>query len=173
MWLKILGSAMVIAAGAGIGFTLAGRLGERPRQIRQLISSLTALGAYISYVSLPLSEALARAAAGVGGPVGEFFRRVAAVLAHRGWLSPREAVAEVLAELGPHLAWRRPEQEILLLLSANLGLSGRDEQQKYLALVIDQLAVIEQEALRHRDQNARMYRYLGVCGGLAAAILLV
>lgn len=173
MWLKIAGSVLVVAAGAGIGFSLAGRCSERPRQLRQAVSCLSALASYIGYASLPLGEALVRAAGGVAGPAGDFFRRTAAVLAERGWQTPAQAMEEALAAAGPTLAWQRPEREIMLLLGANLGATNREEQQKYLALVTDQLRRLEQEATRLRDQNARMYRYLGVCGGLAVAILLV
>ncbi len=173
MWVKLLGSAMVIAAGTGLGFGLAQRYSERPRQIGQLIGCLTALGSYVNYAALPLAEALARAAGGLNGPVGDFLRRAAANLADRGWLSPREALEEALADGKRQLAWERPERETLLLFGANLGATGREEQQKYLAMVLEELRRIEHEALRLRDQNAKMCRYLGVCGGLATAILLV
>lgn len=173
MWLKLAGSILVVAAGTGIGFSLAGRYNERPRQLCQAVSCLTALAAYIGYASMPLGEALGRAAGGVAGPVGDFFRRTAAALTTRGWLTPAEAMAEVMADVGPALAWQRPEREILLLLGANLGATSREEQQKYLSLVTDQLRRLEQESLSLRDQNVKMFRYLGVCGGLAVAILLV
>ncbi len=171
--MKLLGSAMVVAAGTGLGFSLAQRYSERPRQLGQLIGCLTALGSYVNYAALPLAEALARAAGGLDSPVGDFLRRTAGNLADRGWLSPREALEEAMDANGRTLAWERPERETLLLLGANLGATGREEQQKYLALVLEELRRIEREALMLRDQNVKLYRYLGVCGGLAAAILLV
>jgi stage III sporulation protein AB len=173
MWLKLVGSVLIVLAGAGLGFGLAARCSERPRQISQLIAGLTALASYVSYATMPLAEALARAAGGLSGPVGAFLRQTAAILADRGLLSPREALEEALAAGGRRLAWERAEREVILQLGSNLGATGRDEQQKYLALVIDQLRRIEQEALRLRDQNAKMYRYLGICGGLAVAIILI
>ncbi|MDT8901059.1 stage III sporulation protein AB [Anaeroselena agilis] len=173
MWVKLLGSAMVIVAGTGIGFAAAWRYSERPRQIGHLISCLTALSSYVNYAALPLAEALSRAAGGLNSPVGDFLRRTAANMAARNWLSPREALEEALAEEGRRLAWERPERETLLLFGANLGATGREEQQKYLAMVLEELRRIEHEALRSRDQNVKMYRYLGICGGLATAILLV
>jgi stage III sporulation protein AB len=173
MWVKMLGSAMVIGAGAGLGFGLARRYSERPRQLGQLIGCLTALGSYVSYAALPLAEALARSAGGLKSPVGDFLRQVAANLAGRNCLSPREAVETALSAMNGELAWERPERETLLLLGANLGATGREEQQKYLAMVLEELRRIENDALRIRDQNVKMYRYLGVCGGLAITILLV
>ncbi len=173
MWLKIVGCALVVLAGAGLGFSMAARCSERPRQISQLIAGLAAFASYVSYATLPLAEALTRAASGLGGPVGNFLRLAAAILADRGLLSPREALEEALAAGGRRLAWERPERELILQLGSNLGTTGREEQQKYLAMVLDQLRRLEQEALRLRDQNAKMYRYLGVCGGLAVAIILI
>lgn len=173
MWVKLLGCAMIVAAGTGIGFSLAGRFSERPRQLGQLIGCLTALGAHISYATLPLSEAVAWAARGLESPVGGFFRLTAAILANRGWLSPRDAFEEALAEGGRHLVLEQPEREILLQLGTNLGATGREEQQKYLAMVLEELRRYEQEALRLKEQNVKMYRYLGICGGLAVAILFV
>lgn len=173
MWVKLLGSAMVIAAGAGLGFSLARRYNERPRQIGQLIGCLTALGSYVSYAALPLAEALNRSASGLNSPVGDFLHRAATDLAGRSCLSPREAFEAALATENGNLAWERPERETLLQLGANLGATGREEQQKYLAMVLEDLRRIEHEALRLRDQNVKMFRYLGVCGGLAITILLV
>ncbi|QJW49228.1 hypothetical protein HA075_19715 [bacterium BFN5] len=37
----------------------------------------------------------------------------------------------------------------------------------------EQLEKLEQEAVRKRDLNTKMYRYLGVCSGLVVVILLV
>ncbi len=173
MFVKLLGCAMVVAAGTGMGFSLAGRYSERPRQLGQLIGCLTSLGTHISYATLPLPAALARAARGLDSPVGGLFRLTAAILENRGWLSPRDALEEALEGGGRQLALERPERDILLQLGTNLGATGREEQQKYLAMVLDELRRVEQEALRLKDQNVKMYRYLGICGGLAVAILLV
>lgn len=173
MWLKLVGSGLIIAAGTAIGFSLAGRYSERPRQLRQLVGCLTALSSYIGYGSLPLAEALTRAAAGLDGPVGDLFRRTAEGIAARGWLSPRAAFEEALAAAGPKLAWYRAEGEVLLQLASSLGATSREEQQKQLAVSVGELRQIELEAVRLRDANVKMYRYLGICGALAVVILLV
>lgn len=173
MWLKLCGSALTVAAATLIGFSLARRYSERPGQIRQLIGCLAALKSYVGYVSMPLPEALARCCAGVEGPVRVFFERTAAILGESGWLTPREAVGRGLDEAGDGLVFARPETELCLLLGSNLGHTSREEQQKYLALIIDELGKIEAESQKLKEQNVKMYRYLGICGGLAVTILLV
>ena len=71
------------------------------------------------------------------------------------------------------LAIDKPEKEILTILGANLGAMNREEQNKYITMIQEQLEKLEQEAVRKRDLNTKMYRYLGVCGGLVVVILLV
>jgi stage III sporulation protein AB len=173
MWLKLLGSLLVVAAGTWAGFALAARYCERPRQIGQLIGCLTALQSYVNYASMPLPEALVHCGGQVDGPVRELFHNTAHTLAASGWLSPRQALAGALEETAPRLAFNNPEREVLLQLGANLGFTNRGEQQKYLTMVLEELGRIEQESRRARDQNVKMYRYLGICGGLAVVILLV
>ncbi len=173
MWLKLAGSILIVAAGAWTGFAVAGRYCERPRQIGQLIGCLTALQNYVNYASIPLPEALVNCGSQVDGPVRELFHHTARTLTACGWQSPRQALAGALEAQASRLALGDPEREVLLQLGANLGCTDRSEQHKYLAMVLDQLGQLEQESRRARDQNAKMYRYLGICGGLAVVILLV
>ena len=173
MWLKIIGSVLVVMAGGAMGFKLANRYSERPRQIQQLIGCLAALKSYISYVSLPLSEALARSAEGVEGAVADLLHTTANILEDQGWLTPQEALQTAFLQTGGDLVFEKPELEILSVLGANLGLLNREEQQQYICMVQEQLRNIEQDAIRAREQNVKMYRYLGVCGSLALVILLL
>lgn len=173
MWLKLLGGVMVVIVGTSIGFTLANRCCERPRQIRQIISCLASLKSYINYVSVPLPEALTSCVNGTSGAVAELFCKMAAILRDNGWMTPQEAIQCAIKETQGKLVLDKPELEVLEVLGANLGSTSRDEQRNYLEMIQDQLAKIEQDAMKLRDQNSKMYRYLGVCGGLAVVILLV
>jgi len=173
MWLKILGSLLVVMTGIYIGFKLSSRCSERPRQIRQMVSCLVSLKSYINYVSMPLTEALVKCTTGTEGPVAKFFYKTADLLELNGWMTPQQAISQVLQEMETQLAIEKPEIEILSILGANLGTMNREEQQKYLNMIQEQLEKLEQEAIRTRDQNSKMYRYLGVCGGLVVVILLV
>ncbi|MPN27806.1 Stage III sporulation protein AB [bioreactor metagenome] len=172
MWLKIIGAGIVIITGTSIGFMLASRCSERPRQIRQIISCIGSLKTYIGYVSLPLAEALHNCTNGTYGAVNDLFQKMALILNDNGWMTPQEALNQAVSETNM-LALERPELEILSALGANLGSTSRDEQKTYLVMVQEQLAKIEQDAIRLRDQNSKMYRYLGVCSGLAIVIVLI
>lgn len=171
MWLKIFGSLMIVSAGTCIGFNLAARYVERPRQIRQLISCLLALKSHINYSAMPLPEALFQCTGGITGPVADLFHTMSELLKKNGWLTPQAAMNQALVDVG-QLVLRRQEREVLAVFSANLGGMNREEQHKSLDLVHEQLSRIQYEAEKLCEQNVKMYRYLGICGALAVIIVL-
>ncbi|SCM80145.1 Stage III sporulation protein AB [uncultured Sporomusa sp.] len=171
MWLKILGSFLVIIASVSLGFMLAAQYAERPRQIRQIISCLSALKSHINYTAIPLPAALVQSTGGITGPVAELFQAMASLLADNG-LTPQAALNQALKDSNK-LVLHNPEREVLSVFSANLGGMNREEQHKSLDLAQEQLSRIQYEAERLCEQNVKMYRYLGICGGLAVVIVLV
>lgn len=173
MWLKIAGGVLVLFVSSCVGFQLAARCSGRPQHIRQIISCLGSLKSYITYACLPLNEALIQCSHGIYGPVAEFFHQTATLLEQNGGLSPQQAINTVLDDMKGRLMLKQPELEILSILGANLGIMNREEQGNYLSMIIEQLETFASEAARLRDLNTKMYRYLGICGGLAIVILLV
>lgn len=173
MWLKLLGSCLVLTVGTTIGFKLAKRCIERPRQIRQIATCLVSLKSYISYACLPLSEALQRCTIGTQGVIADFFQALAVQLEQNGWMTPQEAMQHILKEYTGKLAVDQGEIEILLVMGSNLGSMNREEQVKYLDMTEKQLLKVELQAIEIQNRNTRMYRYLGICSSLAVIILLV
>ena len=172
MWLKIIGGIIVMAASTGIGFVMANRCNERPRQIRQIISCIASLKTYINYVALPLDEALINCTNGTYGAISDLFQKTALILRSNGWMTPNEAIQQAIRD-NNKIALAKPELELLTAFGANLGCTGRDDQTNYLDMIQEQLANIEREAIDLRDRNSKMYRYLGICGGLTKFIILV
>lgn len=173
MWLKLIGCIMVITAGTLLGFTLAARYKSRPQQLRQLINGIVALKSYIRYASTPLAEAFSQSSRGLSGAVADLFATVGKRLARENSLTPQEAIINAFADASDELSLKRQEREAFVLFAANLGQMNREEQERYCDMVMRQLEKIEIDALSLRDQNVAMYRYLGVCGGMAVAILLI
>lgn len=173
MWLKLIGSLLVFLVSSCIGFQMAARCQARPRHLRQIISCLGSLRSYIIYACLPLHEAISQCTNGVDGPVAVFFQKIARLLENEALLTPQEIIKRVLSEMQGNLMLKNPEIEVLHVLGGNLGVMNSKEQDKYLSLVIEQLERFENEATRLRDLNTKMYRYLGVCGGMAIVIILI
>lgn len=173
MWLKLLGSMLVITAGGTLGFSLAARYQRRPQQVRQLMNGVLALKSHIRYAATPLAEAFAAATGGLSGVIAELFATIGAYLAQDAGVTPQAAIVRALAAVEPQLALKRQERQAFILFAANLGKMNREEQERYCDMLIAQLEKIEQEALNLRDQNVAMYRYLGICGGMTVVILLI
>lgn len=171
--LKLIGSCIVLLVSSYIGFKMASQCQERPQHIRQIISCIGSLRSHILYACLPLHEAVAKSTNGIYGPVALFFQNVAVLLEKNTSLTPQEIIKRVLNEMEGSLILKKPEIEVLYVLGGNLGIMNCEEQEKYLSLVIEQLERFELEALRQRDLNTKMYRYLGICGGLAIVIILL
>ena len=171
MWLKIMGSVLILISGVCLGFRQAAAFSARPRQLRQVISALTALNAQINYLASPLPDALVKCTAGLSGPVGRLLEKTGRLLNEKGYLTPKEAFFSAYAEEEESLAFLSPELEVFEILFANLGLADREEQQKSLSLIEYQLGKIQEEAQNLAAKNVKMYRYLGVCGALAAIII--
>jgi len=173
MWLKLLGSILVLGAGTAIGFGLARGCCERPRQISQLLHCLTALKSYIGYVSMPLPQALERCAAGVVGPIGDFLRVAAEILEENRQVSPAMAIQEALKQAKGELYFQAAELDVLQAFGANLGILHHGEQENYLCLVQEQLDGIRLGAEAFRDRNCKLYRYLGLCSSLLIVIVMI
>ncbi|WP_312338954.1 stage III sporulation protein AB [Anaerospora hongkongensis] len=173
MWLKIAGSVLLLSASIAIGFHIAWRYAERPRQIRQLLSCLAALQSYICVSAIPLGEAFRLSAGGVDGPVARLFHRTGCALTENARTTPDLAFWQMYQDMREQLLLEKTELEIIQLFSSNLGMMNREEQEKKLIMIQGQLQKVEAEALAKREPNMKMYRYLGVCGGLAAVIMLI
>lgn len=173
MWLKLAGSLLVIFSGTCIGYSFANRCKERPKQIRHILNCLASLRSYINYASVPLPEALRLCTTSTDGIIRDLFTSMSGILDKTGWVTPKDAMVQAMTLFEKRMALDKPEVEILVLLGANLGIADHIEQEKFLSMIQNELEKIEQDAIKLRDQNVKLYRYLGICGSLAVVICLV
>lgn len=172
MWLKVCGLLLLATASTWYGFCRAAQYAARTQQLRQAVSFLQALEMHITYAGTVLPQALTQAASTVSEPVAGVFRAVAAQVGG-GRLPPDRALTLVLREKAGELAMAAPELEVLAHMSRCLGRSDRQDQVKHLRLAQGQLQALAQDAAAEQERSGRMWRYLGVCGGLALAVLLL
>lgn len=173
MFVKLLGSSLIIFTGAYIGFSLAKRCSDRPANLRQILSCIVALKSYMNYASMPLAESLVQCSSGTGKNVSGFFLTVAGLLKKNYLMQPQEAIEKTLVDYRYKLALVQEDCDLLILLGCNLGHMDKTEQDKYLLMVEQRLEILEREATVDRDKNCKMYRYLGVCGSLMVVLLLI
>lgn len=173
MVMKAAGTVLVLAAGTGAGWVVAQGYARRPVELRALRQALATLRAEILYRSSSLAEAWAEVARRSPAPVTALFQEASGRLG-----TDRAGTAMVAWEAGlKRLAEESslfPEDlEILRHLGQALGTSGREEQERVLALADQELASAEEIARAEREKNARLWQYLGFALGAAVVLLLV
>ncbi len=170
--LKIAASALIILATTIIGFDIARRYRDRPQHLRQLQSALQGLATEISYGATPLPEAFASLATTHRPPIADMFQVAASQLARPG-TTAAVAWQAGLETLLKRSALGQRDLAVVGQLGTVLGLSDRLDQERHLLLALQHLQREEVLAEQERQQNERMWRYLGVLSGLLLVIVLV
>lgn len=170
MVVKLLGAALVVAAGAGVGWQQAARLERRVRELRSLTLALRVLEKEIAVGATPLPLALERAA-GVAEPaVARLLRVASGRISDGSGRSTQVAWEEALRAVPLCLA--PPDLEVLHGLGVTLGTCGRADQIRHISLVRERLAASEQAARDEEQRQGRLYRYLGVLVPLALLLVV-
>ncbi|WP_100373443.1 stage III sporulation protein SpoIIIAB [Bacillus sp. FJAT-45037] len=170
--MKLFGAIVIILVTTAVGFELARRLSERPRQLRQLKIAIQSLEAEILFGLTPLAEASIHLAKQTPKPICYLFESFAYKLKH-GEQTAYTAWEESIAEMWSLSSLLQAEQEILRQFGATLGQHDRDQQQKQIKMT---LAHLEREELEARDRQhryERMVKSLGFLTGLLIVILLM
>lgn len=170
--LKLVGSAIVVAASGLTGIAVAGNYSRRPRELRSLQSALQVLETEIAYGATPLLEAMRLVAVRSDQAAGKLFSGTAALLSHMSGMTASEAWEKSLEFYYPATALKPQDLFILRNLGSSLGVSDREDQIKHLQLAMEQIrretAAAEEEASR----NVKMWSYLGFLGGLMLVLVL-
>lgn len=126
---------------------------------------------YVEHVKMPITEAFIAAAATTKGPVSLVFSQAAQALK----LSKSHDLPSLLSQCleSPAIYLKQSDKTCLLLLAGSLETIGRRGQEDQFALILEQLKQQQAEAWQLKEQNVKMYRYLGICGSLTLIILLV
>lgn len=173
MLLKLLGSVLVMGASAYLGFALSKECAARPAQLRTLQSLLQMLENEISYLSSVLSEAFLKIGKNAGDETGSFFFDTVSLLAAGHGLTAAQAWEQSVDRNIGRTALKREDGEILKAFGKLLGSSDVEGQLKNIRLTLDHLKLQEKKAEDNRRRNEKMYRSLGVLGGLAIVIILL
>lgn len=171
MFLKIIGSVVLIGATSLIGFLLAADCSKRPRTLRELQALFQMFENEISYLSNLLSEAFIRIYESSNVDAAVIFKAAALNLETSG-VTADTAWEKAVNENYTRLSLNREDKAVLISFGKMLGNSDLEGQLNNIRLVTSQVKLqeIKSEEMKHR--NEKMYRSLGVLSGLAIAIIL-
>lgn len=167
---RIVGAGVVAASCSLFGFRIAWEYLSRASMLRAFITALEQMEARLAYDRCPLPELTAMAAETVSGPVSRVVKAFSENLFLR---SAQEISGCMKLALESCPIADDAVRHCLILLGSSLGKLDYDGQLQSLK----SLRITAENRLhqmeREGPQRVRCYRTLGVCGGIALAVLLV
>ena len=160
----------MISGCAGFGFSLAAEHKRREGRLFQLIRALERMECELQYMLTPLPELCRSAADASSGIIRRVFLAYAGELEERTMPDAASCMQAVVSDSGI------PSQ-LLRYLLVQLGLSlGRFDLQgqlRGLEAVRRQCEMELERLSQGRNERLRCYKTLGICAGLALAILFI
>jgi len=173
LFIKIIGSMVVIFSASMIGFLIAGAYRDRPKELRELQSALLMLETEIGYASTPLSEALDRISKRTDPQISKFLKNVKEHLQKKQGYTAEEAWEKSLMDFYGESSLNLEDKAILSNLGKYIGTSGTSDQIKHIKLAIAQLKNQEKKAESEKYKNEKVWRYMGVLAGILFVLLTI
>jgi stage III sporulation protein AB len=165
-------AAAVFAAPTAWGFLVARQLRQRPLDLAAVSAALEVLRTEIVYARTPLPDALRRASTGAGGSAAALMREVAAQLDGGSGRGVGDLWEAALGVVDAASAWTQADLAALARLGHALGRSDAEDQTRHIALCVERLRQLEDEAKAAAERQGRMWRYLGVLSGVALVLMV-
>lgn len=175
LWLKLVGSSLILLAGTAWGLEAAARLERRVHLLQGLKLGLSLLETEISYGRLPLPRAMMKVASHLKETgTAPLFRKCGVCMEPGKGLVAEEAWRESVADfLRREPALKDQDGEILLALGGYLGLSDPQDQLKHLRLAQERLRFQEKQAYEEAVRQGKIYRYAGFATAAVLVLVLV
>lgn len=174
VWIKWLGALLIVGAATAWGNQQAERMKRRVRELEEFRLALRLLIAEIGYTATPLPRALDLVQNRLRGqPVRTFFAEALRQLQKPDVVDAAAAWQQAAGIVRAELALEPDDWPILLRASAGLGGLGRENQIKQLEAAEAALGAHAATAAAICERGERMWRYLGVMGGIAVVIILL
>ncbi len=173
MAIKIINSCIIILFSTFIGLELSKRYVARARELSVLQSAILRLETEILYYASNLPEALIRIGKSIRGNTGKLFLLTGQTLLDKKEFTVAEAWSSTLEHLKTDLCLQQEDMDILQRFADQLGSSDKEGQARFIKLTLSQLHEEEKKARAIREKYSKMYRSLGLLGGIALAILLL
>lgn len=163
--LRIIGSTLIILSGTLLGFLKSDMLRRRSECLTKIISGLNLLETDISYGKKDLQKALLTI--GENHKI-ELFKNMAKKIPTIGI---KEAISSALKEECECLLQR--DKAPILALGENLGMTDSLSQEISIKRAVLTLSESKKEAEAEYAKFGRLYRSVGVLGGILGAIILI
>ncbi len=167
---KWIGALMIVLGCSGFGFLIADSTIREEKHLRELHEAVSFMLSELQYRLTPLPELIARAAENTSGPLWQVFSALDRELV--GQVAPN-AEACMQSALAQTPAVPALTGDMLVQLGRSLGRFDLNGQVAELTFVKEACKENLSKLSQDRTQRLRSYRTLGICAGIALAILLI
>ncbi|MBQ3573355.1 MAG: stage III sporulation protein AB [Clostridia bacterium] len=168
---RIIAAAVVVMGGGYIGLLFSSRLAVRVSQIEQLLCALTQIEFNISFLKMPISKALSAAACGNKGAIGRIFSEVARQIKELN-ISPSVAFERAVMGNRSSLCILKEDMEIVSEFAKNLGKGDVDSEINNIKAACAKLTLAKARAEGELARRGKLWRGMGMLGGMLLVILL-
>ena len=169
---QIITSALIIIASSYIGIACASKYETGLKNISAFLSTLKMLEFDVSFLRLPLSESFERIAKGQKGSVKKFYNYLAEELKSAKGEDISYIYKKGLNRYRGELLFNENVENVLTDFSDNLGNMNVENEIANIKAAYTKLKYYEEEARGLAKKNVKMYRGLGLLGGIFIVLIL-
>jgi len=170
--IRVFGMVLVLAASSALGFYLSSLSKFRKQDLLEFKKALLILKSEIEYIAAPLPDAISNIASRTANPVSKIFTHFAQNLknntdgetAYRLWLEAIQAYKK-------ESFLKKGDWELLECFGKTLGYLDKQMQVDSIKFTTDYLDSQVAELQAESSKNQRMYRSLGVIGGILLLVV--
>ena len=169
--LRFVGFVLIVSSSASVGFSMADRVRRAQKLYRQALSSLAYMKAEIEFHLTPLDEITRQLSTLSSGVLGEIFSGFSRDIT----LAPGVSCGVLMRRCLRMQKYRLP-QELSDILGELFDLLGRQDvlaQIRAIELAEGRLQQVYAQSRSEKNERCRAYRTIGICAGLALAIVLI
>lgn len=171
--MKIIGIIMILLSGTGIGFKSSENLIRQNNQLKKLRTMLVILRGEIKYNNSIMSQAFRNVSGRVEEPFREFLTYVADNLDKYEGKPVSEIWEMGIKDKLSISMLSKKHLEKLKDLGKTLGFLDMEMQLSYIDILTGELSKdIEENTIKMKD-NCKLYRALGVMGGILVVLIIV
>lgn len=172
MFLKMMGTALVIGGLGSYGVSRASSSERRVAQLTKLRLSLNFLEKEITCTHTPLTQALEKTSRFTDWPISCLYKEAAGKLNKKN-MTAVEAWTYGISKLSYCSDLKNPDLELLQSAGPQLGMSDTIEQSKFLTLIQEEIAVQIEKARQEADTARHIWTYAGFIAGAMIVLLLI
>ena len=172
MFPTIAGALALIASCAALGFYLAAQEGFRVKDLQEFKKALMILSSEIEHMRAPLPIACANIAKRTKEPVSALFASFSSMLTNNKGETAYQLWAQALEEQKKRTYLATEDWDVIEGFGKTLGYLDKQMQQSAIAQAVDYINEKTTSLQSQSEKNRRMYRSLGIIGGLLLVVVL-